>query len=98
MPEIADVDPDIFDAYVGQYQIRPDFILTVKRIDDKLTTQATGQGQLTMLPESTTIFFNAQVKARITFVQNDNGDTIALILKQRGRELRAERIDETKPE
>ena len=99
LPEIVDVDPDVFDAYVGRYEMSPDFILTVKRVDDKLTTQATGQGQLTMLPESrTTFFFNTQVKARITFIQDDSGDTIALILKQRGREIRAERIDETKPE
>ncbi|MDG1898128.1 MAG: serine hydrolase [Fuerstiella sp.] len=98
LPEIADVDPDIFDAYVGRYQISADFILTVKRVDDKLTTQATGQGELTILPESKTTFFNTQVKARMTFVQDDSGNTIALILKQRGREIRAERIAETKSE
>ena len=79
LPEIADVDPDVFDAYVGNYQIAPDFILTVKRVDDKLTTQATGQGQLTILPESKTTFFNTQVKARMTFIQDDSGNTIALI-------------------
>jgi CubicO group peptidase (beta-lactamase class C family) len=97
-PEITDVDYGVFDAYEGQYQIRPDFILTVQRVDDKLTTQATGQRRLTMLPKSPALFFNMQANAQITFIQDDSGKTVALILKQRGQEIRAERIDSAKRE
>ena len=37
--EIA-VDPKIFDGYVGQYQLAPNFILTVTREGDQLFTKA----------------------------------------------------------
>jgi hypothetical protein len=96
--EVADVDPKIFDAYEGQYQLRPDLILTIKRIEDKLTAQGTGQPKTTILPESETTFFNETIDAQITFVQDESGDIEALILKQNGQEIRAERIDSPKHE
>ena len=40
---VAKVDPTIFDQYVGKYELRPDFIMTVTREGNSLITQATGQ-------------------------------------------------------
>ena len=37
------IDPAIFDAYVGEYQLTPTLVLTVSREGDKLMAQATGQ-------------------------------------------------------
>ena len=48
------IDPAILDVYVGRYQLRPDFILTVTREGDRLMTQATGQQKVEMFPESET--------------------------------------------
>ena len=85
------VDPAIFDAYAGRYQLGPDFILTVTREGDRLMTQATGQQKLEVFPESETKFFAKAVDIQITFV-NEGGKVTHLILIQNGREQRAPRM------
>ena len=45
------VDPKIFDGYVGQYQLAPNFILTITREGDQLFAQATGQPKFQIFPE-----------------------------------------------
>jgi CubicO group peptidase (beta-lactamase class C family) len=78
------VDPKIFDAYVGRYQLAPNFILTVSRDGDRFITQATGQGQVEIFPESHHDFFAKVVDAQITFVTDSQGHATELILHQGG--------------
>ena len=89
---VARVDPKVYDAYVGQYQLAPTFILTVTREGDRLMTQATGQGKLEVFPESDTKFFLKLVDAQITFVKDDSGKVTYLILHQGGRDQKATRM------
>jgi len=63
------VDPKLFDAYVGQYELRPDFILTISREGDRLLAAPTGQPQSELFPESETKFFLKVVDAQVTFVK-----------------------------
>jgi len=52
------VDPKIFDAYVGAYEISPGLVFTVTREGDKLTGQSTGEKRLhELLPQNETTFF-----------------------------------------
>ena len=81
---VAKVDPKIYDAYVGEYQLAPNFILTVTREGDRLMTQATGQGQVEIFPESETRFFPKVIEAKITFVKDESGKVTHLILQQNG--------------
>ncbi len=83
------VDPKIYDAYVGRYELAPNFILTVTRQGDRLITQATGQPQVEIFPESETVFFPKVVDATITFVKDAKGDVTHLVLDQNGREGKA---------
>src|SRR5687767_2789037 len=48
------IDPKILDAYVGQYELNPNFIFTMTREGDSLMTQATGQPKFELFPESET--------------------------------------------
>ena len=89
---VAKIDPKVYDAYVGQYQLAPTFILTVTREGDRLMTQATGQGKLEVFPESETKFFLKVVDAQITFVKDDSGKVTHLILHQGGRDQKATRM------
>ena len=43
------VDPKL-STYVGQYELRPDFIMTVTREGNRIFTQATGQGKIEVFP------------------------------------------------
>ena len=80
----AAIDPKIYDAYVGEYELAPNFILTVKREGDRLMTQATGQGQAEIFPESETKFFLKVIEAKLTFVKDESGKVTHLILHQNG--------------
>jgi CubicO group peptidase (beta-lactamase class C family) len=88
---VAQVDPKLYDAYVGRYQIAPTFILTVTREGDRLMTQATGQGKFEVFPESETKFFLKVVDAQITFVK-DGGAVTHLVLHQGGKDQKASRM------
>ncbi|MCI0660807.1 MAG: serine hydrolase [Acidobacteria bacterium] len=78
------VNPAIYDAYIGQYELRPDFILTFTREGDRLMTQATGQPKSEVFPESETKFFLKDVDAQVTFVKDEKGVVTHLILHQGG--------------
>jgi hypothetical protein len=90
--EVAKVDPAIYDAYVGEYELVPGFVLTVTRDGDKLLTQATGQQRLEIFPESETEFFLKVVDAQLTFVKDADGKVNQVILHQGGRNMPAKRI------
>jgi CubicO group peptidase (beta-lactamase class C family) len=82
-PRVAvKIDPKILDAYVGQYELRPNFVLTMTREGDSLMTQATGQPKFELFPESETKFFLKDVDAQVTFVKDDKGAVTNLILHQ----------------
>lgn len=85
------IDPKILDAYVGQYELRPDFIITMTREGDSLMTQATGQPKFELFPESETKFFLKAVDAQVTFVKDDKGAVTHLIL-HRGEDQKAKKI------
>ena len=85
------VDPKIYDAYAGRYELAPNFILTITREGDRLMAQATGQPQFELFPESETKFFLKVIDAKVTFVKDDSGKVTHLILHQ-GGDRQAKRI------
>jgi hypothetical protein len=92
------LDPKIFDAYVGQYELTPDFLLTFSREGDRFFTQATGQPKVELFAESETKFFLKVVDAQITFVKDNTGRVTHLILRQGGAEQQAKKIAKEEPE
>jgi CubicO group peptidase (beta-lactamase class C family) len=91
---VAEVDPDIYDAYEGSYELSPGFILTIIREDNRLMAQATGQGKLEVFPESETKFFLKVVEAQIIFQRDETGNVSQLTLHQNGQDMVAKRIKE----
>jgi hypothetical protein len=85
---VAKVDPALYDAYVGEYEVAPGFVLTVTREGDRLLAQATGQSKLEIFPSSDTEFFLTVVDAQITFVRGPGG-VDRLVLHQGGRDMPA---------
>jgi CubicO group peptidase (beta-lactamase class C family) len=91
------IDPKIFDAYVGFYEFSPTFIFHVTRNGDHFMTQATGQGQIEIFPESDREFFAKVVDAQITFVTDATGRATELILHQGGADQHAPRVEGPPP-
>ncbi|MCU0546057.1 MAG: serine hydrolase [Oscillatoriaceae cyanobacterium Prado104] len=87
-----EVDSQIYDAYVGEYELTPEFIITITKEDNKLFARATGQDKFEIYPESLTKYFYKIVDAQITFVQDDRGYVSQLILHQWGKETPGKRI------
>lgn len=93
-PRVVNVPARVLRGYAGSY----DFfdgraVMTVKVDGRHLVTRLTGQGPVGIYPESETAFFAKLVKARITFVENADGETTALVLHQNGHTITAPRID-----
>ncbi len=78
------VDPKILDEYTGEYQLAPNFTITVTREGDKLMGQATGQPRFEIFAESQTKFFLKAVDAQVTFVRDASGKVTHMILHQGG--------------
>ena len=87
------VSPKVLEGYVGNYELAPDFILSVTREGDKLITQATGQGKVPIFAESEREFFAKVVDAQITFVPGADGRASELILHQGGNDTHAKRTE-----
>ena len=86
------LDPKVFDQYVGEYQLGPNFIMTVSREGNRFMTQATGQPPVEIFPLSETKFFPKEIEAEITFVKSADGTVTGLMLTQNGRTQMAKRI------
>lgn len=87
------LDPRRLDAFVGQYQLAPGFVLTFTREGDALFTQATGQPKFQIYPEGERAFFLKVVDAQVTFEADVNGKAGGLVLHQGGRDMPAKRLE-----
>lgn len=81
------VDPKLLDAYVGKYQLAPNFVLTISKEGDQLMAQATGQSKIALFPESETTFFPKVAELSITFMKDATGKVTDLVLHQGGERL-----------
>jgi len=89
--EIA-VDPNLLGAYVGEYQLSPDFSISVTRDGGRLFVQATEQEKIQAFPESETEFFLKVTDAQISFIKDESGRITHLVLHQNGRDIQGKKI------
>lgn len=86
------VDPKVYDDYVGQYELAPNFVVTITKAGDKLMSQASGQPKFELLPESDTVFFIKGFSALFIFMRSRNGEVTRMITLQDGRVIEAKRL------
>jgi serine-type D-Ala-D-Ala carboxypeptidase/endopeptidase len=79
------------ETYVGEYALAPTFVMTVTREGEQLFLQATGQPRFPIFAETETRFFLKVVDAQVTFVKDESGKVVELVLQQGGRDQRAKR-------
>jgi len=88
---VAVVDAKVYDAYVGRYELAPDFVLTVSTEGNKLVGEADGR-TFELLPETEFKFFVRDFDAQImfTFVKDEKGQVNHLIYNrnQQARKLK----------
>jgi CubicO group peptidase (beta-lactamase class C family) len=86
------LEATIFDAYVGEYQLAPTFVITISREGDQFFAQATGQGKFELFAETDMDFFLTVIDAQITFVKDDKGQVTHLVLHQNKVDQPAKKI------
>jgi CubicO group peptidase (beta-lactamase class C family) len=98
--KVAKVDPKVYDAYVGRYEIGHESILTITREGDRLMAQPTNDAKVEVFPESEIVFFlNPAKDATVTFVKDDHGKVTHAVLHREGRDTKAKRLEsDTKPD
>ncbi|HWR53656.1 MAG TPA: DUF3471 domain-containing protein [Bryobacteraceae bacterium] len=93
---IAKVDPRLYDAYAGGYELPTGITLEISRDGDRLFVDASGYAsgyaKLELFPESETKFFLKTMSAQVTFVRGERGRVDRLIIRQDGQETVAERF------
>jgi len=87
-----DVDENILDTYVGDYELGPNFILTVTNEGSRIVTQATGVGKIEIFTESETKFFVKVMDAQLEFIKGTSGKVEKLILIQGSQKMDAKKI------
>lgn len=89
---VVKLDPKVYDQYVGQYEVAPNFVLTVTTRGEKLMSQATGEPQFELLPVSEVAFFIKDISALFIFMRGQGGDVEQMIIVQDGVIISAKRV------
>jgi CubicO group peptidase (beta-lactamase class C family) len=89
--EVA-VDEQTLESYVGEYELMPNFILTVTRAGTQLNAQATGQGQFPVYAKTKNVFFYKVVVAQLTFNQSTAGIVESVTLNQGGQQVTGKKL------
>ncbi|WP_106792291.1 serine hydrolase [Aquimarina sp. Aq78] len=86
------VSENILSQYVGIYQIKEGFNLTISLENGQLISQATGQKSFKIYPESETVFFVKEFSASLEFIK-ENNKVVRAVLEQGGKKTPAKRMD-----
>ena len=89
--EAAQIDPAIYAAYVGEYEISPGLVMSITSSNDRIFAQATNQHKIEIFPESETKFFYREVDAQIEFIKDAEGNITKLIIYQSGQKIPAKK-------
>lgn len=91
-PKEIPVAPEILERYVGEYQLAPGLVMTVRRDGARLFVQLTGQPSLEVYASGEREFFYKVVNAQLTFEAGADGPATAVVLHQNGQNPRASRM------
>lgn len=81
--EIVEIEnPEIYNKYLGKYDLLPGQDLDIIKNEDKLYAQVTGQVAFELFPESETDFFAKVVDVEIQFIVDEEGSVNELIFTQ----------------
>ncbi len=86
------IDAKLRRRLVGRYQLRPDFIFTVRDVDGHLMVGITNQPTQEVFPDSATRWSYHGVAATLEFKLPKTGPARSLVLHQNGIEQSARRV------
>jgi CubicO group peptidase (beta-lactamase class C family) len=87
------VNPKIYDAYVGQYQLRPERFFTVSEEGDRLFIDVPRYFKSELFPLSEVRFFLKTADLELTFIKDDKGQVTQLEIPDNAQKLVAKKIN-----
>jgi len=85
-PQEMMVDSSNLEQFAGEYELAPQFVITVRVRDGKIFGQATGQPEFELFAKSENVFFLKVVEAEVEFIKTD-GKVTSMILHQNGNDI-----------
>ncbi len=86
------ISPEILQTYVGDYELRPGFMISITENDGTLSAKATGQTPFPLIPISVTEFGVGEIDGKVEFVPN-GGEKVSLFkLHQNGEVTEIHRV------
>ncbi|CAD5271055.1 MULTISPECIES: serine hydrolase [unclassified Imperialibacter] len=82
--DAVQVPESVLEQYVGVYELQPGFMITITREGEQLYGQPTAEERFEIYAENDTVFFQPEVRAKISFQVVDNGMVESLTLFQGG--------------
>jgi CubicO group peptidase (beta-lactamase class C family) len=92
IPKETVVANDTLKQYVGEYELAPNFTLTITLGTNGLRAQGTGQDAFDLFAEKENLFFVKVVVAEVEFFKDANGAVDRLILYQNGQQVKGKKI------
>jgi CubicO group peptidase (beta-lactamase class C family) len=86
------LDPKTYDAYIGEYELTRNLIVTVRKEETGLVAQATGYSKIELFPESEKEFFTKRLDAQIMFIGDGSGKITHALINLNGHEMQARKI------
>ena len=91
-PEIAKIDPRMYEKYIGTYAASPKATLTVTKESNKLMGQYAGEEKFELLPAANLTFFRHGDNAALIFVEDTSGSIVEHIYHAPGIEIKYKKV------
>lgn len=86
------VNAQAFGAYLGDYEVAPNFIISISSEEGKLFGHMAERSKVELLPESESMFFAKEYDAQIAFVMGPAGQATHSLVHINGRSIEAKKI------
>lgn len=87
-PSIGKLDPQLYDNYVGTYEVNPQATFTVTREGSRLFGQYAKDDKFELLPHTKSRFFRRGDSAQYTFVWDGSGRVVGHVYRAEGIEIK----------
>lgn len=92
-PSQAQDEVKNYDIYVGKYEVRQGFILTITNENNKLMGQPTGDAKIEFKADAEAdMFSSSQENVQLKFVRDDKGDVDSVIVTFDGNSFPSKKI------
>lgn len=88
----ANIDPKLFDPYVGEYELRPKHTVKVTKDGSSFGIRFPDRPKFVLLPESETKFFTKAAELTFAFEKDAQGKVTGLVVHDAGRDQRWRKV------